>query len=505
MILVRTVRCSLSKIILGVALLTSSFLFIQFVLNNLGRGHKQIVEKNLSANERNLKSAFSPNEVNSIINNNLRDIKKKLKEEAENDNAEFIEVLRDKPKVSFSLSSTLEKLLEDERKIHNTDMKKITNDQVQLSWPNSGQVSVGGAELVPQGPSNLSSLKASLKDPSFVQKIRNLEDRRQDLYLSILKKRGQLVTNDDGSQTMVSYPQVPIKFPNNLKKDLTDWSAKELLWLNITHFPWPLDESCRKYSVTFGKQNSIPTIGLASYPSSGNTWLRYLIEGVTGHYTGSMYNDISLRKKGFYGEGVPANSGVVVTVKTHGHTTEKGAHMPREYQVEYNHHKEVNHSAILLIRNPFNAIIGHRNLDQGGHTGLAKEDQFLGPGWQEFVEIKAQAWLNFYSDWLENNPAGNILVLHYENIKQSLKHSLRKIVGFLGFEEHSGRIDCAIQFQTGHFKRKHKEDIRDNPYTDEQKEIIASSIRKLNKILKKHQKETLPMQKYEHYDFKNEE
>jgi len=134
-----------------------------------------------------------------------------------------------------------------------------------------------------------------------------------------------------------------------------------------------------------------------------------------------MYNDISLRKKGFYGEGVPSNSGVVVTVKTHGHTTEKGAHMPRPYQIEYNHHKEVNHSAILLIRNPFNAIIGHRNLDQGGHTGLAKEDQFLGPGWQEFVEIKAQAWLNFYSDWLENNPSENILVLHYENIKQSLK------------------------------------------------------------------------------------
>ena len=79
----------------------------------------------------------------------------------------------------------------------------------------------------------------------------------------------------------------------------------------------------------------------------------------SGHYTGSMYNDISLRKKGFYGEGVPSASGVVVTIKTHGHTTEKGAHMPRPYQIEYNHHKEVNHSAILLIRNPFNAIIGN--------------------------------------------------------------------------------------------------------------------------------------------------
>ena len=100
-------------------------------------------------------------------------------------------------------------------------------------------------------------------------------------------------------------------------------------------------------------------VGLASYPSSGNTWLRcttiflcillvgleetiyyslnsrYLLEGVTGHYTGSMYNDISLRKKGFYGEGVPADAGIVVTVKTHGHTTGKGAHEERPAQVSF--------------------------------------------------------------------------------------------------------------------------------------------------------------------------
>ena len=33
-----------------------------------------------------------------------------------------------------------------------------------------------------------------------------------------------------------------------------------------------------------------------------------------------MYNDIMLRKKGFYGEGIPADSGMVLTVKTHGQT-----------------------------------------------------------------------------------------------------------------------------------------------------------------------------------------
>ena len=219
-----------------------------------------------------------------------------------------------------------------------------------------------------------------------------------------------------------------------MKKSLADWTEKEKIWLNITHFPWPTQAECKRYSVQFARARDLPVVGLASYPSSGNTWLRFLIEGITGYYTGSMYNDISLRKKGFYGEGVPAGEGLVMTVKTHGHTTGPGAHVAD--RLKYNHHAEVNHSAILLIRNPYKAIIGlscysenreghqtsnagHRNLDSGGHTGFAKEDQFEGPGWQEFVEIKAKHWLDFYSDWLENNPLENVLVLHYENIQDN--------------------------------------------------------------------------------------
>ena len=93
-----------------------------------------------------------------------------------------------------------------------------------------------------------------------------------------------------------------------------------------------------------------------------------------------MYNDVTIRKKGFYGEGVPADAGLVLTIKTHGHTTGKGANVDRKLQLSYNHHDEVNHTAILLIRNPYKAIIGHRNLDSAGHTGFAKQDQFRGAG-----------------------------------------------------------------------------------------------------------------------------
>ena len=72
---------------------------------------------------------------------------------------------------------------------------------------------VGGGKLVDtiRNKENVISLKSTIKDPSFVQKIgqlEELEDRRQQLYLNILMKRGQIVVAPDGAQTIVSYPKV---------------------------------------------------------------------------------------------------------------------------------------------------------------------------------------------------------------------------------------------------------------------------------------------------------
>ena len=43
---------------------------------------------------------------------------------------------------------------------------------------------------------------------------------------------------------------------------------------------------------------TFPLVALASFPGSGNTWVRYLIERATGFYTGSSYNDGDLYKEG---------------------------------------------------------------------------------------------------------------------------------------------------------------------------------------------------------------
>ena len=58
-----------------------------------------------------------------------------------------------------------------------------------------------------------------------------------------------------------------------------------------------------------------PLVALASFPGSGNTWVRGLLQKATRVCTGATYCDISLRVQGFPAEGVSSPSTLVV--KTH--------------------------------------------------------------------------------------------------------------------------------------------------------------------------------------------
>ena len=66
-------------------------------------------------------------------------------------------------------------------------------------------------------------------------------------------------------------------------------------------------------------------------------------------------------------------------------------------------------------------LIAYRHLGSGGQLGFATDDKFMGPEWHSYTKAKSEAWLNFYTDWLENNNLDNILVLHYENLKENLE------------------------------------------------------------------------------------
>ena len=64
----------------------------------------------------------------------------------------------------------------------------------------------------------------------------NMESRRQDIYLDLLRKRGQLIDMEDGlgGSKLVSLAQLPLRMPRTLKnKNFSDWLNREKVWANV--------------------------------------------------------------------------------------------------------------------------------------------------------------------------------------------------------------------------------------------------------------------------------
>ena len=55
--------------------------------------------------------------------------------------------------------------------------------------------------------------------------------------------------------------------------------------------PWSNDPLCRDILIQFIPKCNEPPIALLSYPESGNTYVRGIIERLTGYFTGSVYED----------------------------------------------------------------------------------------------------------------------------------------------------------------------------------------------------------------------
>eukprot|EP00063_Salmo_salar_P071497 XP_014046332.1 PREDICTED: WSC domain-containing protein 2-like [Salmo salar] len=106
-------------------------------------------------------------------------------------------------------------------------------------------------------------------------------------------------------------------------------------------------------------------MALASFPGAGNTWARHLIELATGFYTGSYYFDGSLYNKGFKGERDHWRSGRNVCIKTH----ESGKKEIEAFD-----------ASIVMIRNPYKALMAEFNRKYGGHIGFASQAHWRGKG-----------------------------------------------------------------------------------------------------------------------------
>uniref|UniRef100_A0A8D2MVB1 WSC domain containing 2 n=1 Tax=Zonotrichia albicollis TaxID=44394 RepID=A0A8D2MVB1_ZONAL len=227
----------------------------------------------------------------------------------------------------------------------------------------------------------------------------------------------------------------------------------------------PADNRCmdRRFLPSRAKQ----LVALASFPGAGNTWARHLIELATGFYTGSYYFDGSLYNKGFKGERDHWRSGRTICIKTH----ESGQKEIESFD-----------SAILLIRNPYKALMAEFNRKYGGHIGFAAHAHWKGKEWPEFVANYAPWWATHTLDWLRYGK--KVLVVHFEDLKRDLFVQLQRMVALLGVTACEDRLLCVEGQKDGNFKRSGLRKLEYDPYTAEMRKAISGYIRTVDAALK---------------------
>lgn len=123
-------------------------------------------------------------------------------------------------------------------------------------------------------------------------------------------------------------------------------------------------------------------VALASFPRSGNTWFRFLLESATGELTGNA-SDKPSRILPRAGEGI--------VIKTH-----------RRDSFRYTH-------AIHLVRNPFDVIDSFFDWK----ASLGWEWKYGELSWEDFVTLTVPLWRAHTRHWL--NTRTNTYLIRYED------------------------------------------------------------------------------------------
>ena len=84
----------------------------------------------------------------------------------------------------------------------------------------------------------------------------------------------------------------------NIKSQTTQVVNNTNSAVDLSFRPWRNDPECSSFVVQFIRNGSQSPMALATFPGSGNTWIRGLIERLTGYFTGSVYGDQQLFKQG---------------------------------------------------------------------------------------------------------------------------------------------------------------------------------------------------------------
>jgi len=229
--------------------------------------------------------------------------------------------------------------------------------------------------------------------------------------------------------------------------------------------PSPLpQENSNCLSVTFLDQAnfdhkaSLPLIILASYPRSGNSMTRALLQYATGIYTGAVYKSQDLLRGGFKGEGTYSKEKVIF-FKDHFPSVSKSLRSNK-------------HDAVYYIgRNPFDVCFSYwtyRKTGSQNETLTPEQFKEKEQDWKKFSIQCIEGWIRHYHYW-KTQPKP-MMISTYEKITENCEAEMERVLTFF-FPSHYDRyfrprVPCACRqvflANKGPYKPKeHKKPVTD--------------------------------------------
>ncbi|KAK3106159.1 hypothetical protein FSP39_013966, partial [Pinctada imbricata] len=183
-----------------------------------------------------------------------------------------------------------------------------------------------------------------------------------------------------------------------------------------------------------------------------------------GIITGGVYKDTALLKKGFPGESITNSS--VILIKTHRWGMKERAKYKR---------------AVLLLRNPYDALIAEFNRLHGGHVGHASDLDFKSK-WTKYFKKVSDKWVKMNHDWLQFS--GPLYVIRYENLVLNPVKEVKDLMSFLDvpvpFREY-----CVLENLNGKHKRKQMNKKRNNLFPTTVRKKLDADIAKIEHEISK--------------------
>ena len=207
------------------------------------------------------------------------------------------------------------------------------------------------------------------------------------------------------------------------------------------------------------EENTYKLYALASSPGAGNRWVRFILEELTGVFTGSKYCDSKQLFSGFFGESMLSNH--VLAIETYG---------MNDSLSQYD-------SVIYVIRNPYHTILSQLT------KKYAKMDSALAVIEDKDFQTGLMKWASSVESWLMHS-SKPVHVVSYDQLLATTEAELLRLVHFLDIPISTRTVACIVNSSSNSYK--YDRFGPRNPFSEEQRKQVQEVILKYERVWHKH-------------------